>query len=63
MVFYKQLELFDLSIYTSEHSNATDGKQEQVKEVPQCVEYEQLELDLFPEPSYLIPIKFMEFAA
>ncbi|BAY20939.1 hypothetical protein NIES2100_06830 [Calothrix sp. NIES-2100] len=63
MDVYKQLELFDLSLYTSEHFTAKDGKEKQFEEVPQYIEYEQLELDLFPEPTCSIPIELMKLAA
>ncbi len=60
---YVQLELFDLGLYTSEQPTAIDGETEQFEEVPPCVEYEQLELDLFPQPSYVIPKMFVRLAA
>ncbi|PHM08034.1 hypothetical protein [Nostoc sp. 'Peltigera malacea cyanobiont' DB3992] len=63
MDFYKQLELFDLRLYTSKHFTANDGEEKQFEEVPQPIEYEQLELDLFPELTCLIPIKLMKLAA
>ncbi|ULP72393.1 hypothetical protein [Nodularia sphaerocarpa] len=63
MDFYKQLELFDLSLYTSEHFTANDGKKQQIEEVPQYIEYEQLELDLFPQPTCLMPVEFIRLAA
>lgn len=60
---YVQLELFDLGLYTSEQSTAIDGETQQFEEVLPCVEYEQLELDLFPQPSYVIPKMFVRLAA
>ncbi|MEG4865464.1 MULTISPECIES: hypothetical protein [unclassified Microcoleus] len=60
---YIQLELFDLRLYTSEQPTVADGEAEQFEEIQQCVEYEQLELDLFPQPSYVRPKTFVRLAA
>jgi hypothetical protein len=60
---YVQLELFDLRAYTSEQASATDGEEEQIEAVSPCVEYKQLELDLFPQTSYTIPIEVLKLAA
>jgi hypothetical protein len=49
---YVQLELFDLRIYTSQQPTVVDSKDEQFEEIQSCVKYKQLELDLFPQPSY-----------
>ncbi|MBE9129256.1 MULTISPECIES: hypothetical protein [unclassified Coleofasciculus] len=49
---HKQLELFDLRTYTSKQSAAIDREEKQFEEVRQCVQYKQLELDLFPQQSY-----------
>jgi len=49
---HKQLELFDLRAYTSEQPAVIDSEEEHFDDVRQCVQYEQLELDLFPQLSY-----------
>lgn len=59
---HRQLELFDLRPYTSKQPTAVDGDEEQLEEIRQCVEYEQLELDLFPQ-SYKTPTELVRLAA
>ena len=60
---HKQLELFDLRHYTFKQPTAVDGDEEQVEEIRQCVEYEQMELDLFPQQSYETPTELVRLAA
>jgi hypothetical protein len=61
---YKQLLLFDLEPYTCVKSNLTGDREYQVEVVPLCVEYyQQLELDLFSQPSYKTSKKFLRLAA
>jgi hypothetical protein len=50
---YKQLELFDLQAYTSKQPSVTDvSKVTQVRVKHQNAEFEQLELNLFPEKAH-----------
>src|SRR4028119_1894475 len=63
MESYKQLELFDLQPYTSKQPTAIDGEEELFEEIQQCVEYKQLELDLFPQLSDKTPIELLRLAA
>jgi hypothetical protein len=60
---HKQLELFDLRTYTSEQPAVIDSEEEQFEEVRQCVQYKQLELDLFPQQSYKTPKEQVRLAA
>ena len=63
MVSYKQLELFDLRPYTSklpDQAATIDVEEKQFEEVSQPVEYEQLELNLFPEQSDSSPVEFVK---
>ncbi len=60
---FKQLELFDLQPYTSEQLTAIDGEVERFEKIRQGVEYEQLELDLFPQPFYETFIELVRLAA
>ena len=60
---HKQLELFDLRAYTSEQPAAIDREEEQFEEVRQCIQYKQLELDLFPQQSYKTPKEQVRLAA
>jgi len=60
---YIQLELFDLRLYTSDQPTVADGEAEQFEEIQPCVEYEQLELDLFPQPPYVRRKTFVRLAA
>jgi len=60
---YKQLELFDLQPYTSKQPTAIDDEEEPFEEIQQCVEYKQLELDLFPQLSDKTPIELLRLAA
>lgn len=60
---YIQLELFDLRLYTSEQPTVVDGEAEPFEEIQPCVEYRQLELDLFPQISYVRPKTFVRLAA
>ena len=60
---YEQLELFDLRAYTSEQPAAIDREEEQFEEVRQCIQYKQLELDLFPQQSYKTPKEQVRLAA
>ncbi|HAA30108.1 MAG TPA: hypothetical protein DCE56_23505 [Cyanobacteria bacterium UBA8553] len=46
---HEQLELFDLRPYTSKQLIAVNSEDEQLEETQQCIKYEQLKLDLFPE--------------
>jgi hypothetical protein len=69
MVFYEQLELFDVRPYMTEQPIHTEQsvtvgiKEQQFNEVPLYVEYKQLELDLFSQSSNLIEIESMKLAA
>jgi hypothetical protein len=69
MGFYKQLELFDMRPYTTKQSvcykqfTAIGIPELHFKDVVQLTEYKQLELDLFPQVSNLMEIKFPELAA
>lgn len=69
MGFYKQLELFDMRPYTTKQSvfnkqlTAIGVSELHFKDVVQPIEYTQLELDLFPQASNLMEIKFPELAA
>ncbi|MDZ8026927.1 MAG: hypothetical protein RMX97_19850 [Nostoc sp. DedQUE11] len=49
---HKQLELFDLRLYTSKQPSVLDAREVQVKDTRPSVEYKQLELDLFPQKSH-----------
>jgi hypothetical protein len=55
---YEQLELFDLRVYTSKEVPIPDVsislaiKAKQIARVSNCGEYQQLELDLFPQNAY-----------
>jgi hypothetical protein len=55
---YEQLELFDLRVYTSKEVPIPDVsmplaiKAKQIVRVSNCGEYQQLELDLFPQNAY-----------
>lgn len=60
---HKQLELFDLHLYTSKQPSMLDEREAQIKEARPCVEYEQLELDLFPKKSHKNPKQFMRLVA
>jgi len=60
---HKQLELFDLRAYTSEQPTAIDREEEQFEEVRQCIQYKQLELELFPQQSYKTPKEQVRLAA
>jgi hypothetical protein len=60
---HKQLELFDLRAYRSEQPAAIDCEEEQFEEVRQCIQYKQLELDLFPQQSYKTPKEQVRLAA
>ncbi|MBW4630141.1 MAG: hypothetical protein KME49_32690 [Brasilonema octagenarum HA4186-MV1] len=69
MVFYQQLELFDVRAYASKQPTAIEqfasvGVEEtQFDEVPQSIKYKQLELDLFPQASNSRKIEFVKLAA
>ncbi len=52
---HKQLELFDLRLYTSKQPSVLNAREVQVRETRPCVEYKQLELDLFPHKSHENP--------
>jgi hypothetical protein len=63
---YVQLELFDLGPYTSEQPSVTEDVGEWVEEIQQLLNYEQLELDLFPlfpQQSYKTPLELLILAA
>ena len=63
MESYKQLELFDLQPYTSKQPTAIDGEEELFEEIQECVEYKQLELNLFPQLSDETPTELVRLAA
>lgn len=48
---YVQLELFDLNLYTSTPPNTLENEdeKEQLKKNAECIDYIQLELNLFPQ--------------
>lgn len=60
---YEQLELFDLRPYTSEQVPVIEVEEQQVEEIFSSVEYEQLELDLFPQQPSVISILLTATAA
>lgn len=57
------MELFDLQSYTSEKPIVTENVLELVEEIQQPSPYKQLELNLFPQQIYFIPLELMELAA
>lgn len=57
------MELFDLQPYTSEKPTATEDVVELVKEIQQLSNYEQLELNLFPQQIYFTPSECIKLAA
>lgn len=61
----EQLVLFDVELYTVEQVTPVNSEkfQFQVEEVQQCVRYEQLELNLFPQQPYQIPRELLILAA
>ncbi|WP_414573196.1 hypothetical protein [Nostoc sp. CCY 9925] len=59
----EQLVLFDVELYTIEQVAPVNSKKFQVEEVQQCVRYEQLELDLFPQQPHQIPRELLILAA
>ncbi|MDM9381628.1 hypothetical protein QUB80_13045 [Chlorogloeopsis sp. ULAP01] len=59
----EQLVLFDVELYTIEQVVPVNSKEFQVEEVQQCVEYKQLELDLFPQQPHQIPQELLRLAA
>jgi hypothetical protein len=60
---HKQLELFDLQAYTSEKPTSTEDVVKLLEEIQQLSAYEQLELNLFPQQIYFVPLEFMKLAA
>ncbi|AFY46835.1 hypothetical protein Nos7524_0936 [Nostoc sp. PCC 7524] len=60
---HKQLELFDLRSYTSNQPSLIHGQEQQIKETRSCIEYKQLELDLFPQKSHKNPKQFVRLVA
>ncbi len=48
---YVQLELFDLNLYTSTPLNTleSEDEKEQLEKNAECIEYIQLELNIFPQ--------------
>lgn len=60
---HKQLELFDLRLYTSNQPSLINEQEEQVKETRSCIEYKQMELDLFPQKSHEIPQRLVRLVA
>lgn len=59
----EQLVLFDVELYTVEQAVPVNSKKFQIEEVQQCVRYEQLELDLFPQQPHQIPKELLILAA
>jgi hypothetical protein len=50
MATYQQLTLFDLKPYSSECNISDTDKTFQVEDSSKQIEYDQLELNLFPKP-------------
>jgi hypothetical protein len=59
----EQLVLFDMELYTVKQVAPVNSKKFQVEEIQQCVRYEQLELDLFPQQPHQIPRELLILAA
>ena len=59
----KQLELFDLSLYSQESMNIPEGEVVQIKPVQFSIEFKQLELDLFPQTLVRIATQSFKIAA
>jgi hypothetical protein len=63
MATYHQLTLFDVDAYASECNTSDAVKVSRIEEFSVQVKYEQLELDLFPEPPTKFFIKGLNQAA
>lgn len=56
---YEQLVLFNLEPYTCGPSTMAHDEENPVGEAESCLEYEQLELELFPAISHKTPLRVM----
>jgi hypothetical protein len=63
MANYDQLTLFDLETYSSECNTSDVDQASQVAVLSMQVEYEQLELNLFPKPPKQFSNKNLKQAA
>ena len=63
MVSIEQLALFDLHLYTVRQIAKTDSGVFQIKKAQPCIEYEQIELNLFPKQFYQTPFELLILAA